>query len=251
MAWLCFLGSVLLFAGLVSLLFWDPFASSSTPGTEALTLHCAAGLKVPVEAAVRDYEKDTGIKVHLQFGGSQSLLSELQVARRGDLYLPADDSYLLVARDKGLVAEFLPLARMRPVLAVPKGNPKKLHSLDDLVREKVKLAQANPGAAAVGKLAREALEQRGRWADVEKLIAVQTGTVSEAANDVVIGAADAAIVWDSNIPQYPSLEMVDLPELQGTVARVGVGVLTCGANPKRALHVARYLAARDRGLVHF
>ena len=99
----------------------------------------------------------------------------------------------------------------------------------------------------MGKLACAALEKRGRWAEVKKLIAVETGTVSEAANDVVIGAADAAIVWDSNIPQYPGLEMVELPELEGTVAKVGVGVLTFSGDATRALHLARYLAARIAG----
>lgn len=251
LAWVCFLGSVGLFAVLVSLLFWDPFSSSGGQAGQTLTIHCAAGMKAPVEAAVRDYEKATGVKVQLQFGGSQSLLSGIQLAPRGDLYLPADDSYLLLARDKDLLAEMIPLARMKPVLAVPKGNPKKLHKMDDLVRTKVKLAQANPDAAAVGKLAREALEKHGRNADFEKLIAVQKGTVHDVANDILIGAVDAGVVWDSMALQYPDLEMVALPELEGATARVGIGVLTCSADPTAALQLARYLAARDRGLVHF
>ena len=82
--------------------------------------------------------------MQLQFGGSQSLLSGIQLAPRGDLYLPADDSYLLLARDNGLLAEMLPLARMKAVLAVPKGNPKQLRSVDDLVRGKVRRPALQP-----------------------------------------------------------------------------------------------------------
>jgi len=251
LAWIAFLASVGVLGLLVALLFWESSSPTSGKTGQTLILHCAAGIKPPIEVAVRDYEKATGVKVQIQYNGSQSLLSGIEVSRRGDLYLPADDSYLLLARDKGLVAEVLPLARMKPVLAVPKGNPKRLHSLDDLVQRKAKIAQANPAAAAVGKVAREALEKHGRWNDIEKLIVVQKGTVNDVANDIVIGAVDAGIVWDSTIPQYPALERVDLAELAQTTAVVSIGVLTCGKEPTAALQLARYLAARDRGLVHF
>jgi molybdenum ABC transporter molybdate-binding protein len=251
LAWLAFLGSVGLLAALIGLLILESFPSAPDKTDQTLVLHCAAGIKAPIEEAVRDYEKATGVKVSLQYGGSQTLLSGIEVSHRGDLYLPGDDSYLLLARDKGLVAEVLPLARMKPVLAVPKGNPKQLRSFDDLVRQKVRIAQANPAAAAVGKLAREALEKQGRWSDIAGLVAVEKGTVNDVANDIVLGAVDAGIVWDATVRQYPGLEMVALPELAEATARVSIGVLTCGNAPTSALHLARYLAARDRGLVRF
>src|SRR5271166_1937049 len=108
LAWVGFLASIALLAGLILLLYWDPFAPSSARAQQPLVLYCAAGIKPPVAAAVREYEKAYGVNVQLQYGGSQTLLSNLQVARQGDLYLPADDSYLLLARDRELVAEVLP-----------------------------------------------------------------------------------------------------------------------------------------------
>ena len=51
----------------------------------------------------------------------------------------------------------MPLARMHPVLAVAAGNPKKIASLDDLLRPDVSLAQANPEVAAIGKVTHDAL----------------------------------------------------------------------------------------------
>jgi len=251
LAWVAFLASIALLASLILLLYWDPFAPSATRAQQPLVLYCAAGIKPPVAAAVRDYEKAYGVSVQLQYGGSQTLLSNLQVARQGDLYLPADDSYLLLARDKGLVAEVLPLARMTPVLAVRKGNPHKLHSLDDILQSKVTIAQANPEAAAVGKMAREALRKAGRWEALEKQIVVQKPTVNDVANDIMIGAVDAGIVWDVTVKQYPDLERVPLPELAGSAARVCVGVLNSTTQPTAALHLARYLAASDRGLTDF
>ena len=49
------------------------------------------------------------------------------------LYLAADESYIRLARQQGLLAEAIPLARMRPVVAVAKGNPKNVRTLDDLL----------------------------------------------------------------------------------------------------------------------
>ena len=69
-----------------------------------------------------------------------------------------------IARAKGLLDESVPLARMRPVLAVRHGNPKGIHSLADVLDKPIRVVQAKPEAAAVGKLAAEALKKSGHWA---------------------------------------------------------------------------------------
>src|SRR5688572_29681142 len=118
--WLAFLGSIGVFFALIGLLRWDPFQPSAPRATEPLHVHCAAGLKRAVEASARDYEKAYDIPVRLQFGGSETILSGIAVSKTGDLFIPADESYLVTARERQLVAEVLPLARMTPVLAVRK-----------------------------------------------------------------------------------------------------------------------------------
>jgi molybdate transport system substrate-binding protein len=69
------------------------------PGSEDLLFHCAAGLRKPMSEIARHYEEEFGVKVHLQFGGSGALASQLELAG-GDLYLPADQSYIDSAREK-------------------------------------------------------------------------------------------------------------------------------------------------------
>ncbi len=237
---------------LVGLRAWNSWhGGPATAVKRPLLLYCAAGIRPPVEAAAQAYQQDYGVEVQLQYGGSQTLLANIEASQRGDLYLPADDSYLQIARAKGLVQETLPLARMTPVLAVHKGNPKNLHSLDDLQRDGVRLAQANPEAAAIGKVTAEVLKKAGRWADVEKHILVTKPTVNDVANDVAIGAVDAGFVWDATVHQMPKLEAIALPEFADVHAHVAVGVLTCGDQPTAALRFARYLAARDKGLPLF
>jgi molybdenum ABC transporter molybdate-binding protein len=249
-AWLAFLASVLLFAGFAILLMWEPGAS--VPKARGpLIVYCAAGIKAPVEAIAREYEAAYGVPVQLSYGGSQTLLTSLEVAKRGDLYLPGDDSYIQLARAKGLVAETIPLARMTAVLAVPKGNPKGLRTLEDLLRPGVKLAQANPDAAAIGKLTRQVLQQAQQWGALEKQTLVFKPTVNDVANDVKLGTVDAGIVWDAVLKQYHDLEAVPLPALKSVEARVIAAVLRHSVQPTAALRLARYLGARDKGLKEF
>src|SRR4051794_17055513 len=78
-AWLAFLASLALLAGLVGLLALDPTSwFSPRPKTRALVVYCAAGLRKPVEEAARDYKTQQGVEVQLQYGGSETLLSQIE-----------------------------------------------------------------------------------------------------------------------------------------------------------------------------
>jgi molybdenum ABC transporter molybdate-binding protein len=254
--WLAFLLSVFVFIVLVVLLAWDqPWVHRPQQGpggkSAPLLVYCAAGLKAPVEAAANDYKARYGTPIQLQFGGSGSLLANAEVSRRGDLFLAADDLYLRLAADKQLLDETLDLARMHAVIAVPKGNPRSIHSLADLLHEDVRLSFALPEAAAIGKLAREALVKAGRWEAISKRIVATQGTVNDVLRDVIVGSVDAGIVWDALIPESGKLEAVKVPELASAEARVAVGVLRTTEQPTAALRFARFLAARDAGLLQF
>ncbi|HLY08726.1 MAG TPA: molybdate ABC transporter substrate-binding protein [Planctomycetota bacterium] len=220
--------------------------SPAPQAEEPLLIYCAAGLRQAVEDAAKSYGHD----VRLQFGGSQTLLANAEMTKKGDLYIPADDSYLAIARSKKLIAEAIPLARMTPVLAVAKGNPKGVHGLADLLKPDVRLAQANPDTAAVGKLVRGALEKQGAWEALKTKTLVFKPTVNDVANDLKLGSADAAFVWDTTVRQYPDLERVAGVDF-GVTGSVSVAVLSSSPAPAAALRFARYLSAPDRGLVEF
>lgn len=216
-----------------------------------LVLYCAVSNKSVVEAVRHDYEQAYGTPLQIQYGPSQTLLAAAEVSHTGDLYLPADDSYLRMARDRRLVAEQLPLAGMQAVVAVAKGNPKQIATLDDLLRDDVRVAQANPEGAAIGKQTRDALTASGRWEALHAHTTVFKTTVAEVANDVKVGSVDAGILYDAVLHDYPTLEAVAIPELASVEAHIAVAVLNSTERPQRALHFARYLAARDKGLARY
>ncbi len=213
-------------------------------GAASLMVYCAAGLKKPVEAAAAQYEQEVGTRIELQFGGTGTLLSQLRIAGKGDLFIAADDGALADARRLGVIREVLPLAVQQPVIAVAKGNPKGIASLADLERADVKLALPNPEAASAGKVAKRLLG--ARWETLAGKAAVMKPTVTEVAADVKLGACDAALVWDSTVPQF-GLEMVRLPELSSHEEKASVTVLTSARSSVEALKFARYLSAPEKG----
>ena len=229
-------------------------AGGDETATTSLTFFCAAGIRKPVEAVAKRYLEEYGVQVNLDYGGSNTLLSRIDTAKTGDLYLAADESYINSARKKGLVAESLSLARMKPVIAVADGNPKNITRIEDLLREDVRTVLGNPDQAAVGKRTRKLLKASGHWTKLEAMVR-QTGTfqptVPEVANTVKIGGADAAVIWNTTTKIVEGIEAIEVPELDKGEVLVTVGVLTSAANPTESLKFARYLAASDRGLKEF
>ncbi len=216
-----------------------------------LTLYCAAGLKPVVESVATEYEALAGTRIEIQYGGSGTLLGNIVAARTGDLFLAADDSYLDAAAKKGLVRERIPLARQRPVVAVRRGNPKGVRSLDDLLRPDVAVALCHPEAAGIGKLTRQVLEARKLWEPISGRAVVFKPTVTDVANDLRLGAIDAGFLWDTTLAQYPDIEMVKDVSFAGAEMAVSIGVLSSCERPAAALHFARFLGAPERGLAHF
>ncbi|MBD3267290.1 molybdate ABC transporter substrate-binding protein [bacterium] len=218
---------------------------------EPITLYCAAGMKAPVIEIAAAYENNYNIPIQIQYGGSGQLLSNLRVSQSGDLYIAGDDSYVQKAKQDGLVAESIPLATMKPVIAFAKGNPKSIESYQDLLRQDVSVALGNPDAAAVGRIAKRLLQQGQIWDTIESRVKVFKPTVNEIANDIKIGSVDVGIIWDTIANQYPAIDMLEMPAWSHAAQDVTIGVLAGSQQPTAALRFARYLGARDKGLVAF
>ena len=234
------------------------------PEGQKLVMFCAAGIRVPVEEVAAEYEEKYGVHIELQYGGSNTLLNQIQVNKYGtsDLYLAADDFYTDKAHEAGLAKERLSIAYMRPVIAVAKGNPKNIQSIQDLLKDNVRVSMGSPDQAAVGRAVRKRLkayqaDDSDLWTKLEARvteIGVFKPTVNDVANDVVIGTADAGIVWDSTVamPKYgEKLMAIPVDELDGDPNLISICVLTSSTQPTAALKFARYLSARDRGLPVF
>ncbi len=223
---------------------------------EQLVLYCAAGIQAPVQRTIADYERyyrekhGRPIRVQVEYGGSGTLLSRLRVERSGDLFLAGDHSFIEAAREYGLVEESLELATMTPVIALAEQRDGAVGSLRELMDGDDRIAIGTPEGTAIGAATRAALESGNLWESFAENIEVTKPTVNDLANDVKIGAVDAAIVWDVIARQFGLRHVAD-PALSEQSARVEIGVLSASEHPAAALHFARFLAAPQHGARHF
>ena len=221
-------------------------------------MFCAAGLLQPVREICDRYEQECGVKVRIEPDASGPLLGKLRLAPdRADAYLSGEESFMREAQAQGLVADAMPVARQRLALAVRAGNPLKIAGVDDLLKEGVKVAIPNPEIAAAGKTAKHALSAAGQWEALEQQIrqfqakVSLVGKVTEAAQAVKVGTADAALVWDATARQF-GLEIVEVATFRDQPPEQAMlGVVSAARDRDAAMRFVRYVAARDRGQVAF
>lgn len=255
--WIALIVSVGLLAGLM--IWWnktlpDPVPSEETARANAtVVVHVAAALRPPMEKAAAEFEKETGIRVELRFGPSEQLLSTLRLSKQGDLFLPADDSYVDQAREFGLTEQRYELATLRGVAVFRKDYPKAPAEItwEDVYKPGIKIGQANPDVTAIGKLTKEHLSETEHWEKIQAQKPVMLGTVTEALNAVKLGSVDMAIVWDALIPKDSPLKRATLPGVSEITANVSVAVCNGAEFRSEARWFAEYLEKEDGGQVFF
>ena len=182
--------SVILF---VFFLFWS---TPSIAGKRLIVFVGSASMPATREAALA-FEKETGIHVELHFGGSGSMLSQLILSRRGDLYFPGSPDYLAKAIEKRAVVpdSARGIAYLIPAINVPRSNPRSIEGLDDLAREGVRVGIANPHSVCVGLYAVEILEKSSLKERIRANIRTYIESCSRTANIVALNNLDAVIGW--------------------------------------------------------
>jgi molybdate transport system substrate-binding protein len=223
-------------------------------GNEAsLVVYCAAGIQPPVEEAARQFEKDIGVKVHLEYANSGVLANKLKLDKeasraRADLYIPADYVFSERAREENLTTEALKVAWWKIVLGAKPGLGLEVNSIDELLEKKIRFVICEPLAGA-GKKTKKVLQDPSvdKWDAIQKTEPVSFPTVTEAALAVKDGGGiQAGFMWNSTAAQN-GLKVIDLPELEKSRANITVAVTSTSRQPALALQFARYLAAPEKG----
>jgi molybdate transport system substrate-binding protein len=222
----------------------------SAPAPATLMVYVSAGLQPPAAEILAAYEASHSVTLQTKFAGSGSLLSDVLMGG-GDVFLSADRMYLTEAEDRRLVSGVEPIAYQVPVIVVRKGNPRRITGLKELQKPDVRLSLADPKRAAIGKVVSELLVKDEQWETLWKKAVIQRETVNEVANDVKLSAADAGIVWDATVKQYPDLEVVHVPEFDRSKNEIAVGVLSSSKDPLAARELIRYIVDPDQGLKAF
>lgn len=219
-----------------------------------LVVHCAAVMRSPVQAIASQYQQETGTPIELQFGGSNTLLAQIKIGRIGDIYIPADASYIDQARAMELVASDRSLTQIWPVILVRPGY--SVDGVDDLLASGARIAIADPEAAAIGRTVKRIFQSEGRWETLKTRIrnnGVTMPTVSAVAGAVQIGSVDVGIVWNSVASAVVGnndandndggCAVIEVPAWRSEISSVRVVTLTTAVDGEAASKFATFLVS--------
>jgi molybdate transport system substrate-binding protein len=167
-------------------------------GDERILAFCGAASKPAMEEAAEIFHKQTGIKVDLNFGGSGTMLSQIKLSRRGDIYIPGSPDYMVKAQREGIIdpKTIKILAYLVPAIGVQPGNPKGIRTLGDLAKHGLKVGIGNPESVCVGLYAVEMLQRSKLLRDVSKNIVTHAPSCAATEALIVMKKVDAVIGWE-------------------------------------------------------
>jgi molybdate transport system substrate-binding protein len=183
----------------VFLTLFVPYPSLASSAN--LMIFAGAASKPPTEEVARIYKQKRGVEVQITFGGSGFILSQMKLARRGDVYFPGSSDFMEKAKRDGLVfpeTERI-VAYLIPAINVQKGNPKKIQVLKDLLRPGLRVAIADPESVCVGTYAVEAVEKNltpEERALFRKNLVTTVESCEKTANIISLKGVDAVIGWE-------------------------------------------------------
>ena len=202
----------------------------------------------PLEEAAAAFTKKTGIPVILHLGGSGTMLSQLRLTGRGDLYIPGSPDFLELARAQNLVeGDAAILAYLVPAIIVAKGNPLGIHGLDDLARPGLRVGLADPQGVCVGLYAVEVLIANQLAERVRPNLRGQVESCARAASMIPLGMADAVLGWREFAAWNPAaMEVVLLrPEQMPRLAFIPAVTVRGAGNPVGAAAFTTYLVSSE------
>ncbi|MFN4342994.1 MAG: molybdate ABC transporter substrate-binding protein [Azonexus sp.] len=232
---------------LASLLFWAAAAHA-----ESLLIFAGAATVPPTTDAAKAFEKKTGVKVNVVFGGSGYVLSQMKLAKQGDLYFPGSSDYMEIAKRGGdvLPATEKIIVYVVPAINVQKGNPHRIKGLKDLLKPGLRVAIANPEGVCVGAYAVEIFEKELTREEREQLkanIKNYTGSCEQTATAISLKLADAVVGW--RVFQYWDPERIEtIPLPQEQIPRIGyipIAISKFSKQPKLAQQFIDFVTGKE------
>jgi molybdate transport system substrate-binding protein len=233
------------------------------PQKNVLVLHVGGTMRPVFEKLVQLYKEQTAQAIEINAAGSGELLTHIEMNKQGDLFV-CHDPFMDILMSRGLGQDAWTVAGLTPVIVVPKGNPKGIHSLYGATDPNVSLALTDPAYSTLGHV----LPTIFRKAGID-LSAVQARPNAkcfreggQAANAVKMRDADAAIVWNAvaHLRQDALLaiplqsEHLPVPGVDAVTSatkkrydigkiRVTIATLKCSAHPEEARRFAEFAAS--------
>ncbi len=233
----------------VLLAFVLNFVVSCSTAPSGLSVFAAAGAKPPLDEIGREFEAKYGSTVEINYGGGGEVLNQMALSRSGDIYVAPEQGFMQMAVEKQAIdtETIKSIAYMIPVVAVQKGNPQNILSLDDLALPGVRVAVTRPETTLLGKYAPEIFQKAGLNEAIDKNIVTQAARPDSLLTMLVMGQVDAGIIWHFYVVQVPEdIEVIFLPPEQLTgIGEMQIAVSAYCRNEKLAGEFIDFIISAD------
>lgn len=220
-----------------------PAGGGSTVVSGSVTVFAAASLTASFSAIGKDFEAaNPGTKVTFNFGGSAALATQINQGAPADAFAAASSANAKTVTDAGNAAgPPRVFVRNQLVIAVAKGNPKRVTGLADLGRPGIKVAlcaeQVPCGSAAKRALAA---------ASVRLTPVTLEQDVKAALSKVKLGEVDAALVYRTDAKEASSdVDGIEFAESAGAINDYPIVVLKDAPNPTAAQAFVDYVLSNQ------
>lgn len=228
-------------------------APTATAEPQTLTVFAAASLTNAFSEIGTVFEAaHPGITVKFNFGGSQTLRTQIEQGARADLFASANAKEMeALVTGKFVAAESAQIFLTNQLVVImPAQNPAGLIGLTDLSKPGLKLLLAAP-EVPVGNYAVQVLDQlelalgAGYKAQVLKNVVSYESDVKQVVAKVQLGEADAGLVYLSDTVAAPDLQKIEIPPEKNVVAKYPLAVLSQTASPELAEAFRAFVLSAD------
>ena len=225
--------------------------AAATPGASqpGILVYAGAGLQPALDEIGPAFTVQTGIPVQYNYAGGGALISQMNLTRKGDVFIPGSTMDFKMAKMQGLVGNSTLVAYHVPVIVVQKGNPKNITSLQDFARPGLKIALGDVKATAIGQAGAQMFAKLNITDAVNQNVVTRTPTINELTVIMNTGQADASIL---TIDQYNSTTMdeIAIPANINDVMITPIGATTFTTNATAAQEFVDFVSS-DQGKAIF
>lgn len=174
---------------------------SATAVTRPIRVAAASDLQFAITELALQYQSETGQKIELSLGSSGNFAQQIRQGLPVDLYLSADEDFVLQLAAAGLTqgeGAIYALGRIALLVAAdsPIGLDARLSGLREALPGLRHFAIASPEHAPYGRAARQALQRLGLWTALQPKLVIGEN-IAQATQFVTSGAAQAGITASS------------------------------------------------------
>lgn len=215
----------------------------SPPASTEITVFAAASLQQTFTELGRQFEAaHPGTTVKFSFGGSSTLVSQLQEGAPADVFASADQANMDKAvADQLIAGQPSDFATNTMAIAVAPGNPAGITSFASLAERGTDVVVCAPevpcGAATV------AIEHN---AGVRLSPVSEESSVTDVLGKVTSGQADAGVVYVTDVAAAgAAVDEVQIPKRINVVNTYPIGVLANSASQELAEQFAQYVLSPE------